>query len=319
MPDDQPGSPTESDLTAAALAGLSTMPKRLSPKWLYDEAGSALFEQITELPEYYLTRAEAEILRDNAAELAALVPEGGALVELGAGASIKTRALLDAGHQISAYVPIDISEEFLLTTAATLRQHYPAIAVEPVVADFTAAPTLPKAVRERPKVGFFPGSTIGNLAEEEAVALLTWARDWPGVQAFILGADLVKDEATLVAAYDDAAGVTAAFNLNLLTRLNREAGADFDPGAFVHEARWMGDRIEMHLVASSAQTVTLAGQRIPFAAGESIHTESCRKYTDATLAALARAAGWRVETTLTDGAQRFAVAILRPGSPDAQP
>ncbi|UWQ19936.1 L-histidine N(alpha)-methyltransferase [Jannaschia sp. M317] len=299
-------------LLADAQEGLNRPQKTLSPKWFYDARGSALFEQITRLPEYYPTRTEAAILRTDALRLAGLVPPGGALVELGSGASVKTRTLLDAGGHFGAYVPIDISEEFLLETAAHLRARYPYLPVHPVVGDFTQAVILPEAIVDQPKVGFFPGSTIGNLDPGEAVALLARARVWPGITRFVLGADLVKEQGDLIAAYDDAAGVTAAFNRNVLHRLNREVGADFDVPVFRHEARWCEDpaRIEMHLVATRAQVVHLAGQDIHFAEGESIHTESCRKYTRRTLATLAAQAGWRLEDMLTDPRDRFAVAIL---------
>ncbi|SDZ38736.1 dimethylhistidine N-methyltransferase [Jannaschia faecimaris] len=303
-----------SELLTDALAGLRAPQKILSPKWFYDRRGSELFERITELPEYYPTRTEAAILRANADRLADLVPPAGALVELGSGASVKTRTLLSAGEHFGAYVPIDISEDFLLATAEDLRVRYPDLAVHPVVADFTGPIMLPKVVGETPKVGFFPGSTIGNLDPSQAVALLTRARAWPGVEGFILGADLVKPVSDLIAAYDDAAGVTAAFNINVLNRLNDETHADFDLSAFRHEARWLENpaRIEMHLVSTRAQTVDLGDARITFAEGESIHTESCRKYTAETLADMAARAGWSVAETLTDPETRFAVAILRP-------
>lgn len=306
---------THKPLLDDALAGLSQTPKALSPKWFYDHTGSELFEQITELPEYYPTRTEAAILRDNDRLLAGLVPSGGALVELGSGASVKTRTLLDAGAHFGSYVPMDISEAFLFATVDDLRKRYPMLPIDPVVGDFTQPVDLPDAIADMPKVGFFPGSTIGNLDPEVAIALLTSARAWPGVTRFILGADLVKPTADLIAAYDDAAGVTAAFNLNLLTRLNREAGADFDLSSFRHEARWCEDpyRIEMHLVSTRAQVVHLAETAIPFAEGESIHTESCRKYTVETLDAMASASGWRVEARLTDADERFAVVVLAPG------
>ena len=303
-----------SELLADALAGLSAERKWLSPKWFYDRRGSELFERITELPEYYPTRTEAAILRDHADLLAGVVPEGGALVELGSGASVKTRTLLDAGRHFAAYVPVDISEDFLLATAADLRKRYPGMSVRPVVGDFTGAVDLPAAVAGIAKVGFFPGSTIGNLDPEDAVALLARVRKWAGVEGFILGADLVKDVDELIAAYDDAEGITAAFNLNILKRLNDEVHADFDLGAFRHEARWCEGpaRIEMHLVSVRAQEVHIGGETVRFGEGESIHTESCRKYTAETLARMAEAAGWRVERMLTDGRERFAVAVLRP-------
>nr|WP_235962643.1 L-histidine N(alpha)-methyltransferase [Jannaschia marina] len=303
-----------SELLADARETLRRPQKALSPKWFYDRRGSELFEEITELPEYYPTRTEAAILKENAARLAGLVPRGGALVELGSGASVKTRTLLGAGEHFGAYVPIDISEDFLLSTADDLRARYPGLAIRPVVGDFTGSVNLPDDVITLSKIGFFPGSTIGNLDPLEAVALLARARAWPAVEGFILGADLVKPAPDLIAAYDDAAGVTAAFNLNVLNRLNDEAQANFDLSEFRHEARWCEDpaRIEMHLVSERAQTVRLGEDVITFREGESIHTESCRKYTAETLEALAAAAGWRVEEMLTDDAARFAVAVLRP-------
>lgn len=301
-------------LLADALHGLSQPQKTLSPKWFYDRRGSELFEQITDLPEYYPTRTEAAILRDHADRLAGVVPPGGALVELGSGASVKTRTLLSAGRHFGAYVPVDISESFLMATADDLRARYPDLPIHPVVGDFTGPVDLPDVVITSPTVGFFPGSTIGNLDPDAAIALLARACDWPGVEAFILGADLVKAVPELVAAYDDAAGVTAAFNLNVIRRLNDEVHSNFDLSAFRHEARWCEDpaRIEMHLVAGSAQRVTLGGDVITFEAGESIHTESCRKYTPQTLGRMAAQAGWRIEEMLTDDDARFAVAVLRP-------
>ncbi|WP_417524325.1 L-histidine N(alpha)-methyltransferase [Marinovum sp.] len=307
-------SPGANALLQDALEGLSQRQKRLSPKWLYDQRGSALFEEITGLPEYYLTRTEAAILTEYAAELAGLVPEGGALVEFGSGASVKTRTLLDAGDHFAAYVPIDISANFLHQTAHGLRAHYPRLEIAPVVADFTAPVRLPPHLDAMAKVGFFPGSTIGNLPPEAATDLLRHARRWPGAQGFILGADLVKDEATLVAAYDDAQGVTAQFIGNILHRLNAELGADFDTGAFAYRATWNAAlaRIDMELVSTRAQTVSLPGARIDFAAGEAIHVSASRKYTEQTLAQLVVPAGWRVEQLLTDEDRAFAVAVLLP-------
>jgi dimethylhistidine N-methyltransferase len=301
-------------LLAAAVAGLSAVPKTLEAKWLYDAEGSRLFEEITRLPEYYPTRTERTILEAEAAALAATIPEGAALVELGSGASVKTRLLLDAAPHLGAYVPVDISAAFLDETARVLAGDYPELRVLPVVADFTGAATLPRPLVDMPKVAFFPGSTLGNLDDGAATRLLARARAWPGVVAFILGVDLVKSPDVLIPAYDDAAGVTAAFNLNLLTRLNRETGATFDPAAFRHEARWNAteSRIEMHLLSVHDQTVALGQTEIRFARGESVHTESSRKYTAESLAGIAHAAGWRVDRFLTDAGALFAVAILRP-------
>ena len=301
-------------LALDAIEGLTSIPKAMSPKWFYDETGSRLFEEITAVPEYYPTRTETEILGDRAADLAAAIPEDGALVELGSGASVKTRILLDAAPHLALYVPVDVSADFLERSAQTLVAAYPALRIRPVIADFTAPFDLPRDVSGHPVVGFFPGSTVGNLDRADAVRLLTAARRWDGATAFILGADLVKDEATLLAAYDDPGGQSARFNLNLLHRLNREAAAGFDVDAFAHEARWNADasRIEMHIVSRKAQTVEVAGRPVRFEAGESIHTENSRKYTRDSLVKLATEAHWSVEDIMTDHGEWFAVAVLRP-------
>lgn len=319
MPKDQVSASVNADLLADALSGLQSEPKRLSPKWFYDTYGSELFEQITNLPEYYPTRTEAAILKTQAQRLAGLVPDGGALIELGSGASVKTRTLLDAGGHFGAYVPIDIAADFLMHTSQDLGDRYPDLSIHPVVGDFTGQVDLPPNLADLPKVGFFPGSTIGNLEPSDAVALLSRARKWPNVQAFILGADLVKSEAELIAAYDDTSGVTAAFNLNILARLNCEADGHFDLSTFRHAARWIENRIEMHLVSDKAQTVALAGHIIHFAEGESIHTESCRKYTAGSLTELAAQSGWHLADRLTDGEGRYMVAVLKPIANFAQP
>ena len=310
-----PGAPNAPNpLRDDAVAGLSAHPKTLAPKWLYDDTGSALFEQITALPEYDLTRTETAILRRHAALLAGMVPPGGALVELGSGASVKTRLVLDAGAHFAAYVPIDISAEFLARTAQDLRRRYPDIAIVPLVGDFSRPLDLPGAVRDLPKIGFFPGSTIGNLDPGAARTLLAGARRWPGIAGFILGVDLVKDPRDLVAAYDDTQGVTARFIANILVRLNREAGANFDLDAFAYQALWNADaaRIDMRLVSGRKQVVDFPGARIAFDAGEAIHVSASRKYTARTLAALAASAGWEVGQTFTDPDRRFLVACLVP-------
>ncbi|WP_323767781.1 L-histidine N(alpha)-methyltransferase [Marinovum sp.] len=306
---------TATALVEDSLRGLRGTPKVLSPKWLYDPRGSALFEQITTLPEYYLTRSEAAILSAHADRLAGLVPEGGALVEFGSGASVKTRTLLDAGGHFGAYVPIDISEDFLQQTAQGLRAAYPGMQIAPVVADFSEAVTLPEGLADAPKVGFFPGSTIGNLPPETATALLAHARAWPGAQGFILGVDLVKDRGELVAAYDDSQGVTAQFIGNILQRLNSEAGADFELTQFAYRARWnaAAARIDMELVSTCHQSVALDGETIDFAPGEPIHVSASRKYTRESLSALVAPAGWQLAELLFDEAERFAMAVLSPG------
>ncbi len=297
-----------------ALAGLTAIPKTLPSKWFYDSIGSDLFEQITALPEYYPTRTEISILTDNASRLATYVRPGGALVELGSGASVKTRILLDQLPDLHSYLPIDVSAIFLQTTAAALARKYPSITVTPLVADFSEEIEFPGSHIDQPKTAFFPGSTLGNLTEEDAIALLERVRRWPGIEAFLIGIDLVKETQTLIEAYDDASGVTAAFNRNILQRLNCEAGAMFDVSLFTHDARWNVDRsrIEMHLISTIAQTVDVANTEISFAAGESIHTENSHKYTEDTVRDMVQSAGWTLAEFLTDANSAFAVMALRP-------
>jgi len=302
---------TNRALHADAVQGLSQTPKGLSPKWFYDARGSEIFEEITQLAEYYPGRTERAILETHLPQISAHVPEGAALVELGSGASVKTRLLLDALTQLSGYVPVDISEAFLRATASRLAADYPTLEVTPVVADFMQQVTLPD-LGDRPVVGFFPGSTIGNLEPEAAEALLARLRAWSGHGVLILGVDLLKSTETLVSAYDDPAGVTARFNLNLLTRLNREAGAEFDLDSFRHKAVWNASesRVEMHLESLRDQEVDLGGHRVTFVAGETIHTENSHKYSVEGLSRLASRAGWRVAEVLTDPDALFAVAVL---------
>ena len=301
-------------LLNSALAGLRASPKTLDSKWFYDTEGSRLFEKITQLAEYYPTRTETAILTKYADELSTYCSEGGALVELGSGASVKTKIVLDAMQSLSSYLPVDIAEEFLYESARDLAVNYPSLAVRPVVADFTKPFDLPLGLIDVPKSVFFPGSTIGNLSHDEAVDLLSHVRSFSNVEMFILGADLVKSEDILVPAYDDASGVTADFNLNLLTRLNREVGADFDRSAFEHVARWnaVDSRIEMHLVSKTQQVVNIAGNDIHFQKDETIHTENSRKYTPDSLEKIAQAASWKVEKIFTDENDYFAVAVLLP-------
>ena len=280
------------------LAGLARSPKSISPKWFYDARGSELFEAICELPEYYPTRTETELLARIAPELAARIPRDAVLIEYGSGASAKTRLLLDAAPQLGAYAPIDISVSALEAAATAIRRDYPALLVEPLARDFTASGgEAPAVAAGRPRVGFFPGSTIGNFDPDEGVRLLAEAKVLMGEQGlFILGADLVKEPAVLTAAYDDAAGVTAAFNKNLLNRINRELGGDFDLSAFDHRAVWnaVDSRIEMHLVSRSAQTVRVGEAAFAFGEGESLHTENSYKFTVEDITGMARRAGWRL-------------------------
>ena len=305
------------DEPTTAFAGdviddLSQQPKRLSPKYFYDAAGSELFEQITLLPEYYPTRTELGILRDRASEIAAIIPEGAALVEFGAGATTKVRLLLRR-CAFRAYVPVDISGDFLKAQADALRKDFPALSVYPVAADFTAPFALPDEVKAMPKVGFFPGSTLGNFEPHEACAFLRSAREILGKDArMIIGVDLEKDERVLYDAYNDAAGVTARFNLNVLVRINRELGGNFDTNAFMHRAIYNRDRhrIEMHLIAKKAQTVRVLGRSYSFRAGETIHTESSYKYSLERFAALAQGSGWTPRESWTDPAGMFSVHAL---------
>src|SRR4030088_730229 len=238
------------------LEDFSQHPKRLSPKYFYDATGSELFEQITLLPEYYPTRTELSILRDRGSAIAAILPKGAALVECGGGAPTKVRLLLEE-CAFGAYVPVDISGDFLKAQADALRKDFPDLDVYPVAADFTAPFALPDPVAAMPKVGFFPGSTLGNFEPHEACAFLRSAREILGEGAqMVIGVDLEKDERVLYDAYNDAAGVTARFNLNVLHRINRELGGDLDVGAFVHRAIYNRDRhrIEMHLISKKALT-----------------------------------------------------------------
>jgi len=295
-----------------AIGDLSQRPKRLSPKYFYDATGSELFEAITRLPEYYPTRTELSILRDRGSDIAAIIPKGAALIEFGAGATTKVRLLLE-NCAISAYVPVDISGDFLQGQANALRRDFPGLAVYPVAADFTAPFALPDAIAAMPKVGFFPGSTLGNFEPHEACAFLRSAREILGKGAqMIIGVDLEKDERVLYDAYNDAAGVTARFNLNVLDRINRELGGNFDLSAFTHRAIYNRERhrIEMHLISKKSQSVRLLGTSFTFRAGESIHTESSYKYSLDRFAALARGSGWTPRASWTDKAGMFSVHAL---------
>lgn len=298
------------------VGGLSRRQKSLPCRWLYDARGSDLFEQITRLPEYYLTRVETRILTDVAPSLAETIGPNATLVEYGAGASVKTRLLLDALDRPSRYVPIDVSRDFLLQTAERLRTDYPDLDVSPVVADFLSPLSLPLRSDDRgTSTGFFPGSTIGNLSDTEIQHFLVNAARMLGPNSqLIIGYDRVKPLGRLLPAYDDAAGVTAQFNLNLLHRINLELGADFKPENFAHEARWNESfsRVEMHLVSTTPQTVHLANRRFDFRAGETIHTENSRKFSAAQMDRLCAAAGYAVRETFTDPDALFAVSLMAP-------
>jgi dimethylhistidine N-methyltransferase len=313
----------ESAFARDVLDGLNATRKSLPPKYFYDVAGSALFEAITRLPEYYLTRTELGILQASAPQIARLVPPNAALVEFGSGATTKARILLRGAASFAAYVPVDISAEFLGEEAIRLERDFPRLAVLPVAADFMGPFELPAEVSLRPRIGFFPGSTIGNFEPPEAAALFrNVARVLGRGATLIIGIDLVKDEAVLNAAYNDAAGVTAKFNLNLLARINRELGADFDLASFHHRAFYNRERrcIEMHLHSVRSQKVNIAGRTIAFRAGETIHTENSYKFTIEGFAAFAQRCGWTPRAVWTDRDGYFAVhaftfideACLRP-------
>jgi dimethylhistidine N-methyltransferase len=305
---------TGSAQARAVIAGLCAEPKRLPSALLYDARGSALFERICGQPEYYLTRAEREILRERAGEIAERLGEHLLLIELGSGSSDKTRLLLDALRQPVAYVPVDVSRSALGAAARRLARSYPALAVLPVLGDFMHPWRVPDPPRpDARRAFFFPGSTVGNFDALDATRLLARLRAMAGLHgALVIGFDLAKDPTRLLAAYDDRAGVTAEFNRNLLRRLNRELGATFDPTAFSHRARWDAaeSRIEMQLVSGRRQRVRLAGVEIQLAAGEPIVTEHCHKYTRDGFAQLARAAGWQLRRVWTDRAGDFAVGYL---------
>jgi dimethylhistidine N-methyltransferase len=296
------------------IAGLSAPAKQLSPKYFYDEAGSRLFEAICTTPEYYPTRAETALLTRIAGQLAAVIAPDAALVEFGSGASDKTRLLLDAAPQVGLYVPIDICRDALDQATARLHGVYPRLDIAPLLDDFTRALHLPEAAQGRACVGFFPGSTLGNFTPAQSVEFLRSARALLGRDAaFIIGVDMVKSPAVLEAAYNDAAGITAAFNKNLLTRLNRELQGNFDLDAFEHLARWNAEheRMEMHLVSRRDQSVNVAGQSFFFAEGERLHTENSYKFTERSFTELATQAGWRITHRWLGEAPQVGVFCLR--------
>jgi dimethylhistidine N-methyltransferase len=301
---------------ADVLHGFETRPRAIPARWFYDRRGSELFEAITDLPEYYPTRTETAILRRIAPEVAALAGPGRAVVEFGSGSSMKTPLVLGAVAP-SAYVPIDISGDFLRESSAALASAFPGLIVLPVEGDFMHPIALPGQIAEAPKLGFFPGSTIGNMVPQSSVDLLRAMKVSLGEGAMLLiGMDRIKDEAVLTAAYDDAAGVTAAFNLNLLERINRELDGTIPVDHFRHVARWNDDRarIEMHLEARSDVAFTIEGRPFTMAAGETIHTENSHKYGARDARVLLQAGGWTPVAEWTDDAAQFAVILA-----EAQP
>ncbi len=299
-----------------ALIGLSQQQKQLPSKYFYDEEGSRIFDEITELPEYYPTRTEARIMQLHGEEMARALGPNVLMVEYGSGSSVKTRALLDRLNNVAGYVPVDISGEYLEQVASSLQQDYPEIEVIHVVADFTEPFSIP-SLKKPPEriVAYFPGSTIGNFARQDAVRVLSQMADQCSTSGGVLiGVDLLKPVQILIDAYNDSEGVTARFNLNLLHRLNTELGADFDLSQFRHEAVFneFESRIEMHLFSKIAQDVCLDGVRFRFKEGESILTEYSHKYSLESFSELALAAGLQIEKVWTDPDTLFSVQYLKP-------
>lgn len=293
------------------LAGLSQPRKAIPARWFYDHRGSELFEAITRLPEYYPTRTEVSILAEHCEEMARAIGKGRVIVEFGAGSATKTPLLLDCIAP-TAYVPVDISGEFLRQSCASLQQRYPGLPIHPVEADFNAPVSLPAALEHRPRLGFFPGSTIGNMEPWAATDLLRSMRATLGADSFLLiGMDRIKAEDVLTAAYDDAAGVTAAFNLNLAHRINRELGGTIPVEALQHRAIWNDARarIEMHLQARRPIAFHAAGSSFSMKEGETIHTENSHKYDPRSAATLLLAGGWEPRMVWQDPREQFMVIL----------
>lgn len=315
-PSTVPAKSAHDTLTNDVLEGLKKAPKELSPVWFYDELGSFLFDNICELPEYYITRTELQIMHGHALEMAHHIGPDAALIEFGSGTSSKTRLLLDRLENPLAYVPVDISREHLFTAAGALAKDYSNLHIVPVCADFTQNFELPQFIRTaQRRVVYFPGSTLGNFDRPQARQLLVRMHDLVGQNgAVLIGIDLRKDPSILERAYDDAAGVTAEFNLNALRHVNRELGADFDLDAFDHLAVWVENesRIEMHLVSKKAQVVHLGGEKVRIERGEHLRTEYCHKYTLDSFAELAATAGLAVRRVWMDPSKQFSVQLLEP-------
>ena len=307
---------TAADLRAEVMRGLARHPKSIPPKFFYDQRGSELFDAICRLPEYYLTRTETEILRTCAPDIARLIGPGAVLVEFGSGATEKVRLLLDALAP-AGYLGIDISREFLTAATARLARDCPWLPVHAACADFSQALSLQYPPAHSRRLVFFPGSSIGNFTPAESVEFLARQRPLVGADGgFVIGVDLKKDERVLHAAYNDAAGVTAAFNLNLLVRIKRELGAHVDIAGFTHEAPYNAGagRIEMYLVSRQEQVIGIDDREFHFAAGERLHTENSYKYTVAEFQELARRAGYEPTAVWTDAVDRFSVHYLRPAA-----
>ncbi len=297
------------------MRGLSAVPRSIPPKWLYDARGSALFELVCEQPEYYLTRVETDLLERHGRDVASAIGADALVFEYGAGSARKTARLLASLTRPVAYVPVDISRDSLFRAVEELGEMLPRLAIRPVVADFTTTVSLPMAdLPAARRVAFFPGSTVGNLEPPEAVALLARMAHQAGHGgALLIGVDLPKEEGTLLRAYDDAAGVTAAFDLNLLARINRELDGHFRLSAFRHRALWNArlSRVEMHLESRERQSPEVAGVRFAFETGETVHTENAYKWEPRSFDALAAIAGWRPERTWADERAWFALKLYR--------
>jgi len=311
--------PSRTDaLTNGVLEGMRKHPRQLSPVWFYDELGSFLFDSICELPEYYLTRTEAQIMRTHAADMAHHIGPDAAVIEFGSGTSTKTRLLLNHLEKPAAYVPVDIARDHLLTAASAIARDYSTLRVIPICADFTQPFDLPGSVyAANRRVVYFPGSTLGNFDPEHARGLLQRMRQIIGTNgAVLIGIDLKKDPRILERAYNDRAGVTAEFNVNALRHLNWELGTDFDLDAFEHLAVWVEDqsRIEMHLVSKRDQEVHFGEETVPLKKGEHLTTEFCHKYTLETFADLAATASLTVSRVWMDPAKLFSVQLLEPRS-----
>ena len=305
--------PAAADFKSEVLSGLARSPRKLSPKFFYDHHGSQLFEAITELPEYYPTRAEISILEEHGETIADFLGQDCLLLELGSGSSKKIRVLLDA-LKPAAYMPMDISREHLLDSAQALVADYPALEVHAACADFATDFELPYCPEHLPRAAFFPGSSIGNFEPAQALKLLQRVAGYVGEGGkLLIGVDLKKDAGILHAAYNDEQQVTAAFNLNILQRINRELDADFDLQAFSHDAFYNASesRVEMHLVSRNRQTVTVAGHAFDFSEGETIHTESSYKYDIEEFLSLATQAGFASDQVWTDDQRLFSVHCLR--------
>ena len=305
--------PPQVDMLREVLEGLRREPPMISPKYFYDQRGSELFEAITETDEYYPFRTELSLLERHGDEMAALLGSDGLLIELGSGSSRKIRLLLDA-LQPAAYMPVDISRDFLLQAANDLAREYPELEVHATCADYTSGLKLPWSPEELPRAAFFPGSSIGNFEPRQAQRLLHHIAQALGRDGHLLiGVDLRKDARVLKRAYNDAAGITAAFNLNLLQRFNRELDADFDLQRFQHAADYneASGRVEMHLISRNEQRVDVGGERLYFAEGEAIHTENSYKYTVDGFLQLAREAGFERVKSWLDERHYFSVHCLK--------